>query len=128
MNFRSHLYVQACHDNWEKKTQMPSSYLHSMIQMIGVALHINFIPLIFPVERAQPFVNLTCLTSGLILKLRIKICWKCAYRQAIQDVEEFVSSSDLEKCSITSLAHQWILCSEWVPSEWESKQLIKTSQ
>ncbi len=36
--------------------------------------------------------------------------------------------TDLEKCSITSLAHQWILCSEWVPSEWESKQLIKTSQ
>ncbi len=30
--------------------------------------------------------------------------------------------------SWTSLAHQWILCSEWVPSEWESKQLIKTSQ
>ncbi len=23
---------------------------------------------------------------------------------------------------------QWILCSEWVPSEWESKQLLKTSQ
>ncbi len=47
--------------------------------------------------------------------------------QAIQDVDEFVSSSqtDLEKCSITSLGHQ---CSEWVPSEWESKQLIKTSQ
>ncbi len=35
---------------------------------------------------------------------------------------------DLEKCSIASLAQQWILCSEWVPSEWESKQLIKTSQ
>ncbi len=32
---------------------------------------------------------------------------------------------DLEKCSITSVAHQWILCSEWVPSEWESKLLIK---
>ncbi len=43
----------------------------------------------------------------------------------IQDVEEFVSSSDLEKSSITSLAHQWILYSEWVPSEWESKQLKK---
>ncbi len=49
------------------------------------------------------------------------------YFQAIQDVDEFVSSSDLEKCSIT-LAQQWMLCSEWVPSEWESKQLIKTSQ
>ncbi len=45
-----------------------------------------------------------------------------------QDVDEFVSSSDLEKCSIASLAQQWMLCSEWVPSEWESKQLIKTSQ
>ncbi len=33
--------------------------------------------------------------------------------QAIEDVDEFVSSSDLEKCSIT-----WMLCSEWVPSEW----------
>ncbi len=36
--------------------------------------------------------------------------------------------TDLEKCSIISLSHQWILCSEWVPSEWESKQLMKTSQ
>ncbi len=34
--------------------------------------------------------------------------------------------TDLEKCSITLLAHQWIFCSEWVPSELESKQLIKT--
>ncbi len=50
------------------------------------------------------------------------------HSQLIQDVDEFVSSSDLEKCSIASLSHQWILCSEWVPSEWESKQLIKTSQ
>ncbi len=32
--------------------------------------------------------------------------------------------TDFEKCSIVSLAHQW---SEWVPGEWESKQLIKTS-
>ncbi len=45
--------------------------------------------------------------------------------QAIRVVDEFVSSSYLEKCSIMS---QWMLCSEWVPSEWESKQLIKTSQ
>ncbi len=42
---------------------------------------------------------------------------------AIQDVDE-CSSSDLE--NLASLAHQWILCSEWVPSEWESKQLIKS--
>ncbi len=55
-------------------------------------------------------------------------CWKCAHPQAIQDANEFVSSSDLEKCSIASVSQQWMLCSEWVPSEWESKQLIKTSQ
>ncbi len=48
--------------------------------------------------------------------------------QAIRDVNEFVSLSDLEKCNITLLVHQWIHCTEWVPSEWESKQLIKTSQ
>ncbi len=36
----------------------------------------------------------------------------------------FFMGTDLEKFSITSLAHQWMLCSEWVPSEWESKQLI----
>ncbi len=41
-------------------------------------------------------------------------------------VDEFVCS--LEKSSIASLAHQCMLCSEWVPSEWESKPLINTSQ
>ncbi len=51
------------------------------------------------------------------------------FTQAIQDVYKFVSSSEqILKFSITSIAQQWILCSEWVPSEWESKQLIKTSQ
>ncbi len=35
----------------------------------------------------------------------------------IKDVDEFVSSSEQIRCIITSLAHQWILCSEWVPSE-----------
>ncbi len=49
------------------------------------------------------------------------------FTQAIQDVYKFVSEQIL-KFSITSIAQQWILCSEWVPSEWESKQLIKTSQ
>ncbi len=41
------------------------------------------------------------------------------HTQAIPDIDDFVRSSetDLEKCNITSLAHQWILCSEWVPSE-----------
>ncbi len=59
----------------------------------------------------------------------MKICWKCTHAQAVQDVDEYVTLSEqiLEEFSTTSLA-QWILCSEWVPSEWESKQLIKTSQ
>ncbi len=39
----------------------------------------------------------------------------------IPDVEELVSLSDLKKCSIQSLAQQWILCSEWVPA-------VQTSQ
>ncbi len=40
----------------------------------------------------------------------MKICWKGPHPQAIQDIDEFVSSSDLEKCIIKSLAHRWILC------------------
>ncbi len=41
------------------------------------------------------------------------------------NVDEFNSS--LEKIS-RNIAHQWILCSEWVPSDWVSKELKKTSQ
>ncbi len=40
----------------------------------------------------------------------------------------FFIITDLEKFCLISLAHRWILCSEWVPSEWGSKQLIKASQ
>ncbi len=39
----------------------------------------------------------------------------------------FFIGTDLKKFGITWLAQQWMLCSEWVPSESESKQLIKTS-
>ncbi len=34
----------------------------------------------------------------------------------------------MQDASITSLVHQRILCSEWVPPEWESKQRIKTCE
>ncbi len=54
----------------------------------------------------------------------MNICWKCPHLQVIQDVDEFVSSSDFEKFSIASLAQQWMLFSEWVPSEWESDKNI----
>ncbi len=41
------------------------------------------------------------------------------------------SSSDFEKCCIISLAQQWMLCSEWVPSEWvqtADKNITKNHQ
>ncbi len=37
----------------------------------------------------------------------------------------FFFGTDLKKFSIALLVHHWIICSEWVPSEWESKQLKK---
>ncbi len=46
-----------------------------------------------------------------------KYCWVCFY-----------IGTDLERLSITSHARQWILCTEWVASELEFKQLIKTSK
>ncbi len=44
---------------------------------------------------------------------------------ATQDLDAF---SDCEKFSILSLAHQWLLCGEWMSSESESKQMIKPPQ
>ncbi len=42
----------------------------------------------------------------------MEMCWKCARSQANPDVDESVSSSDLEKCSISSVsamdALQWM--------------------
>ncbi len=43
-----------------------------------------------------------------IVYLKFNICWKCAHLPAIQDADESVSESDLEKCSIASLALQWM--------------------
>ncbi len=47
----------------------------------------------------------------------------------IQDVDKFFSiGTDLDKFSIASLAHHWILCSEWVPSDLRVQTAGKTSQ
>ncbi len=52
----------------------------------------------------------------------MKICRNCTQAQAIQDeLSLFIYWNRFEEMD------QWILCSEWVPSEWESKLLIKTS-
>ncbi len=39
-----------------------------------------------------------------IVHPKMKLYWNCPQSQAIQDVDEFVSSSDLEKCSIISVS------------------------
>ncbi len=62
---------------------------------------------------------------------KMKTREKCTCLQAIQDVDEFVSSSEQIGWNLALhhlFTNEWILCSEWVPSDWESKQLIKTSQ
>ncbi len=76
-------------------------------------------------HSCSSFPRKTATIKGIVHP-KMKIGLKYPHPQ-VQEIDEFVSSSDLEKCSIPSLAHQWILCSEWVPSEWESKQLIKTT-
>ncbi len=50
---------------------------------------------------------------------------ECTRPEAIQDVDEFDS---LSEHIWKNAASNHLLCSEWVPSEWESKQLIKASQ
>ncbi len=48
---------------------------------------------------------------------KMKLFWKCAHSQAFKNAVCFFIRTDLEKFSITWHARQWILCSEWVPSE-----------
>ncbi len=61
----------------------------------------------------------------LLFTLREKIIQKWKYAEKCRWGSFFIWT-DLEKFCIASVAYKWILCSEWVPSEWESKQLIKT--
>ncbi len=100
-------------------------------------------------SMGQKLINLSCQRHWIMLSYKaiyspcikgivhpkMKIHWKCTRPQAIYD--KYVSRqvcffirTNLQKFSITSLAHQWILCGEWVLSETdsESKKLIKTSQ
>ncbi len=51
----------------------------------------------------------------------VQICWTFTQPQAIK-MSLFLHQNRFGEID------QWILCSEWVPSEWEFKQLIKTSQ
>ncbi len=64
---------------------------------------------------------------GLFFHSIMNIWWKC---RSICWWVCFFMGTHLEKCTcyINTWTHQWMLCSEWVPSEWESRQLIKTSQ
>ncbi len=93
-----------------------------IVYVFVIAMHFNLVSFIVTSELRK-WVN-----EEIVYP---KMCWKFTHAQTIQDVDEFLHlffiRTDLEKFNIASLAHQWILCSEWVPSEWESKQLIKTS-
>ncbi len=61
-------------------------------------------------------------TKNCALKGNFRLCWRrVIYTFSWNQFKKM-------QMKMKSLAHQWILCSEWVPSEWESKLLIKASQ
>ncbi len=70
------------------------------------------------------FMLISCwlLKKQFTQKFYPKFTQKCTHPQAIQDVDEFVLL--LEKI----LGNVALFSSEWVPSQWEFKQQIKTSQ
>ncbi len=110
---------------------------------IGTLVKCASMDLVFDisVEGFQTILSFYC--ANRIERLSVFKSWKdCIYKlNAHKYAHEVIIThtfsprwvclfiwTNLEKFCITSLAHQWILCSEWVPSEWESKQLIKPSQ
>ncbi len=72
--------------------------------------------------------------SGWLLTVPCIFTQKCKFAENVFTLRpskmkiSFFFRTDLEKFSSTSLANQCILCSVWVPSEWEFRQLIKTAQ
>ncbi len=56
---------------------------------------------------------------------KILICWNLLTLRSSK-MSLFFIWTYLKKCSITSLARQLILCSEWLWSEWVLKQMRKT--
>ncbi len=60
----------------------------------------------------------------------MNISLQFTHPQIIQDVDEFVSSSEKirRNLALHNLPTNVSICTEWVPSEWEPKQLIKSSQ
>ncbi len=50
-----------------------------------------------------------------IVHINMNICWQLIYSPSGH--LSFFMGTDLEKCSIALLSKQWMLCSEWVPSE-----------
>ncbi len=127
------------HSNWLRCTCIDTS--HSCIRTWWRHLFIMFRTICECLHRLLPFTFcLTCIEPdqhdeiNVLLKERVHPNTKCLSKMCLHSCLTrcrwicFFIGTDLEKCSITSLAHQCILNSEWVPLEWESKQLIKTSQ
>ncbi len=58
------------------------------------------------IEKAMVLPTASLLKG--IVHPKMEISWTFTHPQAIQDVDEFDSSSDLEKFNIALLAHQWM--------------------
>ncbi len=99
--------------------QVSNTFLSPLLQPIRNNSNAENFKLLFEEQLINPLLKDYLIQKNVIAYnlFTLKCRWFC-----------FSIRTDLEKFSIKSLTHQWILCSEWVPSEWESKQLIKASQ
>uniref|UniRef100_A0A672PIR8 Low-density lipoprotein receptor-related protein 4-like n=1 Tax=Sinocyclocheilus grahami TaxID=75366 RepID=A0A672PIR8_SINGR len=146
---RSNSFVCACPDESDSRPCSTSEFnMHNYYEsphisyVIGGALSILAILILiaaFIIYRHKKFKfadpgvsNLTYSNPSYrtsTQEVKIETAQKPAINNQLRYKKEFVSSSDLENVAlIASVSQQWMLCSEWVPSERESKQLIKTSQ
>ncbi len=86
-----------------------------------------------PISQPQPCNLLDCPPRYTIIQILKETSYpemmkrySPSHHPRYRGICSFIGT-DLENLSITSLAHRLILCSEWVPSEWESKHLIKSN-
>ncbi len=118
-------HLQTAEGRCEKK--------HACLDLANL-LHHTKLPPLNPVSIWRPLFPLQSyfeISHRSLVHLNMKIFWKCTHPASGTPRCRWVCffiGRDLEKFCIVLLAHQYILWTECMPSNWEIKELIKTSQ
>ncbi len=95
-DWESHACSRACYLEGNEISSLPQCLFSSLSSLVWLDVRNNRLTGLPAAIGQHRWVNTPCKNES-----------KCSH-----------TSSDLEKCISASVSQQWMLCSEWVPSEW----------